>query len=145
MAPPRPASHSLLTSVLFPTLGRPIIATVGLACLATPLQLLRGVGLCLFGVLRGEDARDDARRASVPVDGCIGARCCQQQQQQSNCHRVLRLLSRCSDAFDAVTLLINDEAGSRASDHQVQQQRRAASLGRKSQTQVMAIEREIRW
>ena len=38
------------------------------------------------GLLRSEDARDDARRAFVPVDGCIGARCCEQQQQQ-RCHR----------------------------------------------------------
>ena len=41
------------------------------------LQLLRGVGLCLFGVLRGEDARDYARRAA-PADGCIGDGCWQQ-------------------------------------------------------------------
>jgi len=34
------------------------------------------------------------------------------------------LLSRCSDAFDAVTLLINDEAGGRALTIKFQLQRR---------------------
>ena len=50
MAPPRPASHRRFTSVDLPTLGLPMIATVGRACLATRLSLLGALDCAVLSV-----------------------------------------------------------------------------------------------